>query len=342
MVIKLNKKIIQFIGVLISVLFLSNIFYNNVGAVSYSSTPYATEVVTYNRNYQPTTTNVTYSTTGTYELSIPARGLLNRLKYSFDIPSNIKSQMSGRQNFTLSFGVWANSGNLIFNSVSAVNDYLPVITEFVVSPSCSVDRELVYYYNDGNIWYPANYNNLLVDECYYHITIQGYIPNSENWNAVFSLGGTIVANTDTVDRYLEISRPAMTLFDSEINSVQGSIDSQTQQQQEHYEEQQNQAEEQGQNAQDNSDETQSQVDSKTQNLFSFITSFFGAFTNASPSNCNFDWGLADKGFGVIDMCQTNIPAELQSILSIVSILIVVPMVLWLINSIVGAFKEFQQ
>lgn len=99
---------------------------------------------------------------------------------------------------------------------------------------------------------------------------------------------------------------------------------------------------QGEQSQTDADSTNQQTEENTQNLLGFLTSFFGAFTSAQATNCNMDWGLSQYGFGVIDMCSTQIPATFSVILSIITLLMVLPMILWLINSIIKAFKEFQE
>lgn len=99
---------------------------------------------------------------------------------------------------------------------------------------------------------------------------------------------------------------------------------------------------QGEQGKTDSNSSQQTSEQNTQNLLGFLGSFFGAFTSAQATNCNMDWGMSEYGFGVIDMCSTNVPVELSTILSIITLLIVIPMVLWLFNSIINAFKEFQQ
>lgn len=99
---------------------------------------------------------------------------------------------------------------------------------------------------------------------------------------------------------------------------------------------------QGEQSQTDADISEQQVEGATQNILSVIGDFFGAFLSATSTNCVFNWGMAEYGFGDIDFCSIQIPAVFSVILSIVSILIIVPMVLWLFSSIIKAFKEFQE
>lgn len=98
----------------------------------------------------------------------------------------------------------------------------------------------------------------------------------------------------------------------------------------------------GEDSQNDSNSAQQQTNQGTQNLLGFLGSFFGAFTSAQATNCNMDWGMSEYGFGKIDMCQTDIPAVFSGILSIITLLVVLPMIYWLIHSIINAFKEFQE
>lgn len=99
---------------------------------------------------------------------------------------------------------------------------------------------------------------------------------------------------------------------------------------------------QGEASQNDANSTQQETDQKSQNLLGFLSSFFGAFTSAQATNCNLNWGMAEYGFGQIDMCSTEIPPIFRGVLSVITLLIVLPMIIWLINSIIGAFKEFQE
>lgn len=108
------------------------------------------------------------------------------------------------------------------------------------------------------------------------------------------------------------------------------------------EEDKSENENQGEQGKTDSNSSQQTSEQNTQNLLGFLGSFFGAFTSAQATNCNMDWGMSEYGFGVIDMCASDVPVELSTMLSIIILIIVIPMVLWLFNSIINAFKEFQQ
>lgn len=103
--------------------------------------------------------------------------------------------------------------------------------------------------------------------------------------------------------------------------------------------QQQEQEQQGQQGQTDSNTAGQQVEGATTSLINVIGGFFGAFINASATNCNFDMGIILE---TVDMCAAYIPTTYNVILSIVSLLFIVPMVIWLINSILSAFKEFQE
>lgn len=134
-------------------------------------------------------------------------------------------------------------------------------------------------------------------------------------------------------------------FNNQINDVKTNyldviiekMDDQTDQQ----EQEKQESQQQGEQSQTNSNQAGGDVQQNTTSILNAITGFFSAFTSAQPTNCNMDWGLDEYGFGVINMCQNPIPSEFQVVLSIVSLLFIVPMILWLFNSIINAFKEFQ-
>lgn len=330
-------------SVLLSVcLVLSGLLSQSVNAVGFASTPSVTEVVVYNSSYVPTTSQLNFGTYGA-DITIPSHGLLNRLKFTFSLPDSIKSQMSGRQNFTISFGAWTSSVDLAFNSISGVNDFLPVITDFSVSPSCNIQKSYVYGYNpnDGNFYYPSGNSNNIVNECYYHLSIQGYIPDSENWDGIFSFGGTIVSNYSLSNQFLTVYRPALTLFDSESTQIQGSIDSQTQQQQEYHDETQQTFDDAQDTASSDSESSAEDASQSGSTLLSAFTSFVGALTSANASNCVINGDMGNLDLGNIDLCQLSPPPAFQTISSIMVIGFMVPLSVALAKKMISLFRSFQ-
>lgn len=106
-----------------------------------------------------------------------------------------------------------------------------------------------------------------------------------------------------------------------------------------YTTEQQQAEQDGQQSQDDSEIAGADAEQATQSLISVIGDFFGAFINAQATTCVFNMGIILE---TVDLCSAYIPPVYNVILSIVSILMIVPMVLWLLGSISNAFREFQQ
>lgn len=99
-------------------------------------------------------------------------------------------------------------------------------------------------------------------------------------------------------------------------------------------------EQQGTDSQNDSNQAGNDVSGATTNLMSAITGFFGAFTSATATTCQTDWGI--EGFRNFDFCATQIPTELRIVFTIVASIIFIPMIWFLITSILNAFKEFQE
>lgn len=119
-----------------------------------------------------------------------------------------------------------------------------------------------------------------------------------------------------------------------------NIDNSVQNIENNFEQQQQDQQQQGSDSQDNSNQAGQDVEQSTTNLLSFITGFFGAFTSATATSCVTDWGI--EGFRHFDFCATEIPVQLRVVFTIVSAVVFIPMVWFLINSILKAFKEFQE
>lgn len=106
-----------------------------------------------------------------------------------------------------------------------------------------------------------------------------------------------------------------------------------------YTTEQQQAEQDGQQSQTDAETAGTDAEQATQSLISVVGDFFGAFINAQATTCEFNMGIILEN---VNLCAAYIPSVYNVILSIVSILMLVPMVLWLLSSISNAFKEFQQ
>lgn len=125
------------------------------------------------------------------------------------------------------------------------------------------------------------------------------------------------------------NRSSVQNIDNSVQNIENNFDQQQQDQQQ-----------QGTDGQNDANQAGQDVDGATTNLLSAIVGFFGAFTSATATNCQTDWGI--EGFRNFDFCGTQIPVALRVVFTIVASIIFVPMIWFLINSILSAFKEFQQ
>lgn len=181
-------------------------------------------------------------------------------------------------------------------------------------------------------------NSYLIDHYRYILRFGG----TSLTNATkIKLGGTIISSTisNNHPKFVKFSPGAVFEHGAMINDILTFLEENNEA--EEMKRDKEESQQQGQQSQTNSNQAGGDVQQNTTSVLNAITGFFSAFTNARPTNCNMDWGLEDYGFGVINMCQNPIPQEFQVVLSIVSLLFVVPMILWLFSSIINAFKEFQ-
>lgn len=123
---------------------------------------------------------------------------------------------------------------------------------------------------------------------------------------------------------------------NELQEIKDKMDAEADEREQEKQEQ----EQQGTQSNTDSDQAGQDVESATTNLLSAITGFFGAFTSASATTCQTDWGI--EGFRNFDFCGTQVPTELRVVFTIVASIIFIPMIWFLITSILNAFKEFQQ
>lgn len=180
-------------------------------------------------------------------------------------------------------------------------------------------------------------NAYVIDHYKYILRFSG---TSLTTNSI-QLQGALISSTtsNTRPKIIKISPGAVFQHGAMLNDILTFLEENNEAEEMKKEKQESQ--QQGEQSQTNSNQAGGDVQQNTTSVLNAITGFFSAFTNARPTNCNMDWGLSDYGFGVINMCQNPIPQEFQVILSIVSLLFVVPMILWLFSSIINAFKEFQ-
>lgn len=201
--------------------------------------------------------------------------------------------------------------------------------------------DITYYYYASNA-NTSNFTSRMVVPVEFFCT---GAPNATTW---IKVGGVANFKSNEVKDYtsaLNTLNSNLVNINNNLNDIKVNyldviiekMDDQTDQQ----EQEKQESQQQGEQSQTNSNQAGGDVQQNTTSVLNVITGFFSAFTSARPTNCNMDWGLEDYGFGVIDMCQNPIPQEFQVILSIVSLLFVVPMILWLFSSIINAFKEFQ-
>ena len=139
---------------------------------------------------------------------------------------------------------------------------------------------------------------------------------------------TVITNQELIYQALQNQNQSQQQVINEINQINNT-----------YTTEQQQAEQDGQQSQTDSEVAGADAEQATQSLVSVIGDFFGAFINAQATTCEFDMGIILEN---VDLCSAYIPPVYNVILSIVSILMLVPMVNWLLLSISNAFWEFQQ
>lgn len=99
-----------------------------------------------------------------------------------------------------------------------------------------------------------------------------------------------------------------------------------------------QAQQDGNNAGSNS---QQQAQQGGQTLLQGFSSFVGALTSASASDCVINGNIGDFKMGDMDLCQLSPPPVFQAISSIMVIGFVVPLSIATIRKFIGMFRSFQ-
>lgn len=192
----------------------------------------------------------------------------------------------------------------------------------------SNSSSIVYYYFKS----PFNGYNTNQMELYVQGALQNpdyvYAPTSWSiWAAKTTSANVSIDNTSVVNA-INNQSSTNTQIKDQITQVNNTFN-----------QMQTDANNSGTQSQTDSNSAGQQVESATTNLIGVIGGFFGAFINANPTNCIFNMGIILEE---VDMCSAYIPTTYNVILSIVSLLFIVPMAIWLINSILNAFKEFQE
>lgn len=100
-------------------------------------------------------------------------------------------------------------------------------------------------------------------------------------------------------------------------------------------------ENQSSDTQSSSDDSQQEAESTGTTLLSAFTSFVGALSSASPSNCRINMDLGNFDMGNVDLCSLSPPPEFQSIASIMLILFCVPLSIATARKVISLFRSFQ-
>lgn len=90
-----------------------------------------------------------------------------------------------------------------------------------------------------------------------------------------------------------------------------------------------------------SDDSQDDAESTGTTLLAAFTSFVGAVTSASPSNCNLNMDLGNLDMGNVNLCQLSPPAGFSAVASIFLILFCVPLSIATARKVINLFRSFQ-
>lgn len=100
-------------------------------------------------------------------------------------------------------------------------------------------------------------------------------------------------------------------------------------------------EQQSSDTESGADDSQQEAESTGTTLLSAFTSFVGALTSASPSNCRLNMDLGNLDLGNVNLCSLSPPVEFQSIASIMLILFCVPLSIATARKVINLFRSFQ-
>ena len=169
-----------------------------------------------------------------------------------------------------------------------------------------------------------------------------------------SFGGTLLnvdgfVSYDSMETYLDetnqrlddIKALLQELKNNSSNSaVVDAIDSQTQQQKQQHDEDKQAIEDAQQDAQTGGSSSQTEATQTGSTLLQALTSFIGAISSASPSNCTIPMDTGFINFGNVNLCQLSPPPAFQLISSIVVIGFAVPLSIAASKKMIELFRSF--
>lgn len=182
----------------------------------------------------------------------------------------------------------------------------------------------------------------------YYLQIGGYVRTTYEtrialnyqWaNMVLYSGDYLWANVSTwrvkTDDYSSITGS----LEDVVEAIQDSAESS-----QVYQQQEQQAiEDATEQAQDTADTAQSDSAQATSSLLSTITGFFGAIMSVNATNCKFNSGLPFlEGQGEIDLCAVPAPPIVQTISSLIMIVIFIPFAIHMYNRFISITESFQK
>lgn len=291
-----------------------------------------------------TTANFDASSRG-WDYTLPNMQSIQRIIMRFgnaDFNTNVKPNLSGNQYFNIAFGFTTDYYSTL-NSVGTISEELPVITSMTVSPSCDTENQRVYgFTSNGEFFYPSGGGNIeLASNCYYHVSITGYVPNSSEWNGTVSLGGAILSNRSGSNSYTTFYRPTINLYDEPSQQTTNAISEQTAQDKEFHDEAQDTFNDSQDSANTDADSSSQQAEQSGSTLLEAVTQFIGALTGSSASNCVINANIGEFEMGNVDLCQLSPPPAFQVISSLMVIGFAVPLSIALAKKMISLFRSFQ-
>lgn len=97
---------------------------------------------------------------------------------------------------------------------------------------------------------------------------------------------------------------------------------------------------QQQDISDDADDSAQQAETAGTTLLGAFSSFVGALTNASPTNCVIDMDMGNLDLGEVDLCQLSPPQPIPTIASIMLIAFCVPLSLATATKMINLFRSF--
>ena len=125
------------------------------------------------------------------------------------------------------------------------------------------------------------------------------------------------------------------------DSATNAIEEQTAQDKQYHDENQQQFNDAQDTANTDADTSSEQAESSGSTLLQAVTSFIGALTGSSASNCVINANIGDFQMGNVDLCQLSPPPAFQIISSLMVIGFTVPLSIALAKKMIGLFRSFQ-